>query len=407
VSGQGTVVAAMDLPRERSKIDAWARDFGQARGLGAYRNSCRAARGPERTGWGIFLIGLGLLPGLASATAAPAQLRPAAAVVVVAMVGLGIALIKTAPREKVDWIFQYDGGIVQVIDGETMPRVIPWSLLSHVLEEYSYDPDDTYPSLLTVRVLGVDGTVITADRKYGVDQLGRYVDGVVVAMRLPAAIEQYQTGVPVLFGDLSVSQDEIVWAGGAKRAAWRDIRSVQVQPHQVDLNASLWKPGQSIRLKGVPDSCVAVLLIQEAAARAGIRQKGSPVAAPPPAADRAGLSAADVSQVLGLPVEVTRAGAGRLGVAVFKGGGTTLSVGLMDRGAFSTINGAAGRRFGRALPGVGDEAWLLDNDRTLIVRAGPTTVKLTLTGLPPPARAAALIPLARLAVARLAAPPGE
>jgi hypothetical protein len=30
-----------------------------------------------RTGWGIFLIGLGLLPGLAAASAAPAQLRAA------------------------------------------------------------------------------------------------------------------------------------------------------------------------------------------------------------------------------------------------------------------------------------------------------------------------------------------
>ena len=99
--------------------------------------------------------------------------------------------------------------------------------------------------------------------------------------------------------------------------------------------------------------------------------------------------------------------AGGLAVGVFKGRGITLSVGLMHQGAFSAINGAAGRRFGRTLPGIGEQAWLLNKDRTVIVRAGLTTVKLTVTGLPPAARADALIPLARLVAARLAAPPGE
>jgi hypothetical protein len=57
----------VNLPREQWQVDAQARDLGQARELGAYRRSCRAARGSRRTGWGIFLIGLGLLPGLAFA----------------------------------------------------------------------------------------------------------------------------------------------------------------------------------------------------------------------------------------------------------------------------------------------------------------------------------------------------
>ena len=310
VSEQGTVVAVMNLPRERLEINAWARDFGQARELGTYRNSCRAAHGSMRTGWGIFLIGLGFLPGLAFVSAAPAQLRAAVAGVAGALIVLGVALIKTAPREKVDWIFQYAGGIAQVIEGEAVPRVVPWGLLGHVLKEYSDGSADTDPSLLAVHVFGVDGTVITAGAKYGGGRLERDVDGVVVAMRLPAAIERYQSGAPVLFGDLSVSQDEIAWADGAKRAAWRDIRSVRVQPYQIDLNASAWKTGQKICLDGVPDSCVAVLLIQEAAARAGIRQKGSPAAVPPSDADAAVLSAADVSEVLGAPVEVTGVGAG-------------------------------------------------------------------------------------------------
>jgi hypothetical protein len=276
------VVAAMDLPRERSKLDAWARDFGQARELGAYRDSCSATHRSDRPGWGLFLILLGLLPGLAVASATPPHHGLAVVVVVVALIALGVALIKTAPRDKVDWIFSYAGGIVQVIEGEAGPRVVPWGLLGHVLKEYSDDSDDTSPNLLAVHVFGADGTVITAGSKYSAGRLERHVDGVVVEMRLAAAIEQYQSGVPVLFGGLAVSQDGIAWAGGAKRAAWRDIRSVRVQPYQIDLNASAWRAGHRIWLNGVPDSCVAVLLIQEAAAWAGIPQKGSPAAVPLP-----------------------------------------------------------------------------------------------------------------------------
>jgi hypothetical protein len=270
------VVAAMDLPRERSKLDAWARDFGQARELGAYRDSCSTTHRSDRPGWGILLIWLGLVLGVASPSAALGQRDLAVTgVVVVALIALGVALIKTAPRDKVDWIFSYAGGIVQVIEGEAAPRVVPWGLLGHVLKEYSDDSDDTRPGLLAIHVFGADGTVITAGSKYNAGRLERHVDEAVVAMRLAAAIEQYQSGVPVLFGGLSVSQDEIAWAGGAKRAAWRDIRSVRVQPYQIDLNASAWRAGHRIWLNGVPDSCVAVLLIQKAAAWAGISQKGT------------------------------------------------------------------------------------------------------------------------------------
>jgi hypothetical protein len=363
-----------------------------------------------RKGWGIFLIGLGLLPGLAVAAAAPAQLRPAMFGVVGALIAVGAVLVKTAAREKVDWIFLYAGGIAQVITGQDTPRVVPWGLLGHVLKEYSGGSEDTDPSLSAVHVVGVDGTVITAGSKYGVGQLERDVDEVVFAMRLPAAVEQYQSGAPVLFGDLSVSQDGIAWVAGAKRAAWRDIRSVRVQPHQIELKASAWKTSQLIGLAGVPDSCIAVLLIQEAAARLGVRHKGSPAVVLPPAGERviaagpAALSETDVSEVLGWPVEkVAGPGIGPL-VARFRGGGVDLYLTLRTR---HVGDRAVARLFGRALPGIGEEAWLLGGDRTLVVRAGPATVKLDLHGLPRSARAAVLIPLARIVAARLAAPADE
>jgi hypothetical protein len=405
-------MAAVNLPREQWNVDAWARDLGQARKLGTYRRSCRAAHGSRRTGWGIFLIGLGLLPGLAFAGAAQAAARAAVLGAAGALVAAGAALIKSAPREKADWIFLYEGGIAQVIDGEAAPRVIPWRLLGHVLKEYSAGTEDTEPSLSAVHVAGTDGTVITAGSGYGgaVSQLERDVDEVTVAMRLPAAIERFGTGAPVSFGGLSVSQNEIAWDGGAERAAWHDIRSVRVRPYQIDLNAGAWKTGQVIGLADVPDSCVAVKLIQEAAARRGVRRKGPPAAVTPPAAGHvtaagtAVLSQADVRAVLGWPVEtVTGPGTGTQ-AARFRGGGADLSLTIRER---HTADRAITRLFGRAVPGIGEQAWLINSDRTLVVLAGPAAVRLDLHGLPRSARTGVLIPLARLAAARLAVPPGH
>ena len=229
-------------------------------------------------------------------------------------------------------------------------------------------------------------------------------------MRLPAAIERYDNGAPVSFGRLSVSQDEIAWAGGSERTAWRDIRSVRVRPYQIELNASGWRTGQVIGLADVPDSCVAVQLIQEASARRGVRQKGPPAAVAASAADRvtvagtAELSQAEVSEVLGWPVE-TVTGPGPGGQAArFRGGGADLSLAIRKRHA---ADRATSRLLGRAVPGIGEQAWLLSGDRTLVVLAGPATVRLDLHGLPRSARADVLIPLARLATARLVAPPGQ
>lgn len=116
------------------------------------------------------------------------------------------------------------------------------------------------------------------------------------------------------------------------------------------------------------------------------------------------LSETDVGTALGWPVEaVAGAGPGEL-AARFQGGGVTVSLALRK---FRAIDRAVARRQGRALPGLGDEAWLLKGDHVLIVRVGPTTMTLTLAALPPSARAAVLIPLARIAAARLTASPGD
>jgi hypothetical protein len=50
---------------------------------------------------------------------------------------------------------------------------------------------------------------------------------------------------------------------------------------------------------------------------------------------------------------------------------------------------------------IGDRAWLVNADRTLIAVAGRATVKLTVSGLPPREAPGALIPLAVTVIGRL------
>ena len=83
-------MAAMFLPVRQWEVDAWARDFGRAHELGGYRRGYKAARHSTRKGWGIFLTGLGLLPGLAIASQAPGQERAILFGVVGVMVALGL-----------------------------------------------------------------------------------------------------------------------------------------------------------------------------------------------------------------------------------------------------------------------------------------------------------------------------
>jgi hypothetical protein len=401
--------------REQWQVDAQARELGEARELGAYRQGYQSVHhGVTQKGWGGFLIGLGLLAGIPFASQASGQARAVLFGVAGGLIALGAVLIKTAPREKADWIFLYAGGIAQVSEGQA-PRVVPWNRLDHVTNEYSPGTEDCDPSLETTRVTGVDGTVITAEasRCNGIGQLDREIGRMVAAMRLPAAIEQYRNGTPVVFGGLSVSPDGIASAGSAGWTAWQDIRSIRVSPYLIELKTSAGTKDQRIGLDGVPDSCVAILLIQDLTSQLGIRQKGSPAAVSPPprpagelstAAGAAILSEADVSTVLGWPMEAVPGLAGGGAAAqAFRGGGVTLSLTLRNEGTYSAIDRAAARRLGRALPGIGDEAWLIKGDHTIILRVSRSTVKLSLTDLPPSARADLLIPLAHIVAARLTA----
>lgn len=408
--------------REQKKIDQWANEIGLTHELGVHRRSYGGSYGPSTIGCGVFLGCGGVLFGLPAAIAQASQLPaagPLAFGVVAALIALGVVVVRMSPRQKVDWIFLYTGGIVQVIEGEHRPRVIPWALFDHMSKDFDTTPSDSdHPHAHTLkrcRAVGRDGSVIVADGKYGraVERLAAELDEMVVAVRLPQAIEQFTSGAPVHFGRLTVSHEGLWWDHGDKRFAWKDIRSLRLAPDRIEVDTGGWRMSRRIDLTGMADPHVGLLLIQEMAPSLGVRLQGDPIATPsepPTAAQVTGaktvlLSEIDVSEVLGRPVEAAvGVRLGGLHAGVFEGEGVRLSLALMPEGVFSTINRAAGNRFGRVLPGIGDKTWLLNSDRTAIIRAGRATAKLTLTGLPKPARAAVLTALAQIVATRLVTP---
>ncbi len=120
-------------------------------------------------------------------------------------------------------------------------------------------------------------------------------------------------------------------------------------------------------------------------------------------AGNAVLSEAEVSEALGWPVQAL-ADPGPGLAARFQGECATVSLKLRRSVALDRV---LPRCLGRALPGIGDQAWLLRGEHALVARVGSTTVQLTVADLPPSARAAALIPLAQIVADRIAVSPGQ
>lgn len=98
-----------------------------------------------------------------------------------------------------------------------------------------------------------------------------------------------------------------------------------------------------------------------------------------PAAGRL-LTADEISEALGRPVR----GSSNVTIpasaaVVYRGDGVTASVTVAD-GALGGLSSGPARHFGRPLPGIGDEAWIVNRDRTAVVRVGTLTAKIAISG---------------------------
>jgi hypothetical protein len=411
----GIAVTEMDSPPEKSwQVAAAARDLGLAHELGDYRHDYERRQGGRQWGCGFLLAMAGVMIVLPGATALAGLARVADFVVAGSAVAIGVLLIRTARRQKIDRILVYDGGIAQVIDGEGEPRVIRWSELGPVRKWYTRT-ENSEPMLTSIEFSGTGGTSITAGSGgYGWSSLCRLehdLDPVVLATRLPEATRRCQLGEPVAFGDLILSPDGLAWDRG--QVSWQDIRSIRLYPGEIELKIA--RRRRTIELDAVPDSCVAVRLIQDLAARRNVPLRGEAqlalppfaVPAPPglvpvpePAAlvTDAVLTAADVSQVLGWPVQA-RVSDDRFHTGtLFHGGGMSVRLTLRK---FRKADRAMARGMSRAVPGAGDEAWLLAGGKHLVMRAGPTLVMLAANDLPPAECELALTRLAQILASRL------
>jgi len=99
------------------------------------------------------------------------------------------------------------------------------------------------------------------------------------------------------------------------------------------------------------------------------------------------LAAGEVSEAVGRPVRAMGP-TPRAASAVYRGEGLTVIVSAADRFLGSLTSLA--RRRGLPLPGVGDEAWLLNRGRTAVLRVGDLTARVSVGGsaarsLPPDA----------------------
>ena len=91
------------------------------------------------------------------------------------------------------------------------------------------------------------------------------------------------------------------------------------------------------------------------------------------------LSEAEVSAALGQPVRVYRTGMPGWQGFSYRGTSRTLSV-TVTGGRLGEIGQRSGSRGGRAVPGIGEEAWQLNRGRTVVFRLGPAYGRVTLSG---------------------------
>jgi len=110
------------------------------------------------------------------------------------------------------------------------------------------------------------------------------------------------------------------------------------------------------------------------------------------------VTAADVEAVLGFAVRFR--GTPTQFATSYQGNGVSVSLITMS-GRVGEMNARAGRRSGRPLPGIGEEAWLLHGGKMAVVRAGGKTVKLTVRGGPAQVPPNAVTNLAAIVAERL------
>ncbi len=170
--------------------------------------------------------------------------------------------------------------------------------------------------------------------------------------------------------------------------------------------------GDAVRVRASPRSGKLLGLDTPGAAPSGQACEARPAVTDPvpaPGAARAGtglpsgsllLTAGEAAQMLGGPVrEIPFSPPFGAGV-IYRRGGATVTV-TVAGALLGAVSAGPARHAGPPLAGVGDEAWLLNDDRTAVVCVAGLTAKITFIGWREPAHAGVLPGLAAAVAARL------
>jgi hypothetical protein len=216
------------------------------------------------------------------------------------------------------------------------------------------------------------------------------VDAGPPAESLPAATTAGQPIAATTAGQPTAATGQPGAVGSEPGAVGSELRAVGSELGAVssELGEVGSMPGEVGSEPGAPSGAAATAGDGAGALPPGARlaRRDGGAGAPPPGAL---LGADEVSAAVGRPVRGTSYTPGAAS-AVYRGEGITVVVTVTD-GFLGSLTALARRR-GQPLPGVGDEAWLLNGGRTAVLVAGGLTAKVSAGGsatrsLPPDALA--------------------
>jgi hypothetical protein len=198
----------------------------------------------------------------------------------------GVLVMALAPRAKWDRLFWYPGGIAQRLTSEPEPKILRWADATAVRVGFYEDEDSLHLNECVVD--GPDGLSITVDYGYkqGRDKLRAFAqeaERAMTARLLPGLADTYRRGEPIVFGELTISQQGLSFRpaqaarlgqptradSGPWQLAWPDIRLVRAHGPgrgvKVHLRPRI-RGNHWVSLEGVPNGLIAHRVIEQAAA---------------------------------------------------------------------------------------------------------------------------------------------
>jgi hypothetical protein len=106
-----------------------------------------------------------------------------------------------------------------------------------------------------------DGKRVVFKGQSGIQSLRYVVEKEVTARLLPEAIATYESGLPVCFGDIEVSQEGIRIR--QQTVAWKNILYVDMQLDRIQVRLPDWEHWIGFDKAGIPNVCVFEELVHQ------------------------------------------------------------------------------------------------------------------------------------------------